>query len=125
MWSLWPPGTLWLSGMGAGGREYEGPELCPPMDTCVSHVCVCMCVCVHITPRPRFLDAMWTSGEGKQGSRACRDERKPLSKLMKTEKLLTHEGDLSLMSSPHGEVATLAQNNKRENVFSFSLYSNL
>lgn len=25
--SLWPPGTLWLSGMGAGGVECQGPKL--------------------------------------------------------------------------------------------------
>lgn len=36
---------------------------------------------------------------------------------MKTKKLLTHEGDLLLMSSPHGEVVTLVQNNREEMCF--------
>lgn len=97
-----------------------GPELQTPMPSCYdlppaypTQRSMASFSCIWI------LILTWTQ------IRICTGQFEAFSKLMKTEKLLTHEGDLSLMSSPHGEVASLVQNNKTENVLSFSLDSNL
>lgn len=117
LWSLWPPGTLWLTWMGAGGwrGKCQSPEL--RGRSCTSPVCA------H---RFRVLVTQQDVSANENGNmhQFKKDWQKPLSKLMKTPDWWGGFDTHVVATWWSAESCVKKKNNnKKENVFSLSLHN--